>query len=195
MPRILEIVISCCGLILLSPLMLLIMLLLAVSQKRVFFRQTRPGKDEVPFNLIKFSTMRDRLPEEKEEDNQRARLTFWGRYLRASSLDELPQLLNVLKGDMSLVGPRPLLLSYLPLYSDEQRRRHEVRPGITGWAQVKGRNSLSFTERFKLDVWYVENKSLSLDLRILWMTVIQLFRPSGVYRDDATTSPLFDGTN
>ena len=190
-----EIGLSLCGLILLSPVFLLILLLLAVSQENVFFTQLRPGKAETPFRLIKFSTMRDRLPNEKEEDNQRARLTFLGKYLRAWSLDELPQLFNVLKGDMSLVGPRPLLMSYLPLYSKEQRRRHEVRPGITGWAQVKGRNSLSFTERFELDIWYVENRSAGLDFRILLMTSRQVFRRDQVYRDDSTTSLLFDGTN
>lgn len=195
MSRTLDISLSFCGLVLLSPMMMLIVFLLYISQERVFFIQTRPGRGEQPFRLIKFSTLRDIEPGEQEADAQRLRVTFWGKYLRASSLDELPQLINVLKGEMSLVGPRPLLMSYLPLYSEEQRRRHSVRPGITGWAQVHGRNKLTFTERFKLDLWYVDHRSCGLDLRILGMTIGRLFRTDDVYHDETTTAPLFDGTN
>jgi sugar transferase EpsL len=183
------------ALLLFSLPMLLIMLLLWLSQRRVFFAQQRPGLNEKPFYLLKFSTLRDAKHGEAEKDNQQARLTPLGRWLRRWSLDELPQLLNVLRGNMSLVGPRPLLMEYLPLYSPEARRRHSVKPGITGWAQVRGRNRLRFQERFALDLWYIEHRSHALDLYILWLTLWKVIRREGIYSDDNTTSPAFDGSN
>ena len=144
---------------------------------------------------MKFSTMRDILPGEKEEADQQGRLTPLGKWLRKTSLDELPQLWNVLKGEMSLVGPRPLLMDYLPLYTELEKKRHSVKPGITGWAQIHGRNSLSFKERFALDIWYVEHKRFSLDMEILWKTFLIVWRQEGIYADELTTSPKFDGTN
>ena len=190
-----DIVLSVFGLLFLSPVLVLITLSLALSQQHVFFRQQRPGRFKKPFVLIKFSTLRDILPGEKEEDNQQYRLTPVGRWLRRFSLDEIPQLINVLKGEMSLVGPRPLLMEYLPLYSTEDLGRFEVLPGITGWAQVNGRNNLSFKQRFALDLWYVRNKTFFLDLKILWLTLGQAILGTGVYADDKTSSEKFNGRN
>lgn len=178
-----------------SWLWLLIALLLAVSQQRVLFWQERTGFRGKPFLLVKFSTLRDIRSGEREEDDQQARLTPVGKWLRRFSLDEIPQLWNVLKGEMSLVGPRPLLHDYWELYSEAQRRRFEVRPGITGWAQIKGRNALSFTERFELDVWYVDHRSGRLDGQILWRTLTAVGTGRDVYADGKTTSERFDGTN
>ena len=175
--------------------MLLLIPLLALTQERIFFRQQRTGYKGKPFLLVKFSTMRDVLPGEKEEDAQLKRLTPIGRVLRRFSLDEWPQMWNVLKGDMSLVGPRPLIHDYWPLYSEEQKKRFEVLPGITGWAQVNGRNAISFTERFRLDVWYVEHQSFGLDLRILFLTLKNALSGKGIYADRETTMAKFDGTN
>ncbi len=159
----------------------------------VLFRQVRPGKDGEPFELVKFRTMTDARRPDGTLLSDAERLTSFGRFLRSSSLDELPELWNVLKGDMSLVGPRPLLVEYLPRYSREQARRHDVRPGITGWAQVNGRNALGWDEKFKLDVWYVDNRSLSLDLRILWMTVSKVLRREGISAEGEATMPRFMG--
>jgi lipopolysaccharide/colanic/teichoic acid biosynthesis glycosyltransferase len=160
----------------------------------VFFRQVRPGKHGEPFELVKFRTMTDARRADGTWLSDAERLTAFGRFLRSSSLDELPELWNVLKGDMSLVGPRPLLMEYLPRYSREQARRHEVRPGITGWAQVNGRNALSWDEKFKLDVWYVDHRSLSLDVKILWMTVTKVLRREGISAEGEATMPRFMGT-
>jgi lipopolysaccharide/colanic/teichoic acid biosynthesis glycosyltransferase len=193
--RIRDIVMAVLGLLVFGWLILLLIPILALSQQRVFFVQERTGYRGKPFWLIKFSTLRDILPGEKEEDDQRKRLTPVGRFLRRFSFDELPQLINVLKGDMSLVGPRPLIHEYWSLYSDEQKRRFEVRPGITGWAQVNGRNAISFTERFKLDVWYVAHRSFGLDCKIVWKTFLQAFGGKDVFVDAATTSARFDGGN
>lgn len=193
--RLRDIMVAALGLLGLSWLFLLIVLLLALTQKRIFFRQERTGFRERPFHMIKFSTLRDILPGEREEDNQRYRLTPVGRILRRLSLDELPQLWNVLIGEMSLVGPRPLIHDYLPLYSEAQKQRFTVRPGITGWAQVNGRNAISFTERFRLDVWYVQNQSFLLDLKILSKTFTALFRRGEVYANAQTTMDRFDGKN
>jgi len=193
--RLRDILLASLGLILLSPLIALIALWLRLTQERVIFRQQRPGRNEKPFMLLKFSTMRDALPGEDEAANQQARLTAAGKYLRRWSLDELPQLINVLRGEMSLVGPRPLLMEYLHLYTEAERKRHLVRPGITGWAQVHGRNSLPFKERFKLDVWYVENQTFWLDVRVMAMTLGRVLGKKGVYSDAQTTSPKFNGTN
>lgn len=193
--RIRDIVLAFIGLILLSPVVVLIILLLACTQKRIFFVQKRPGLHGHPFLMYKFSTLYDVAPGEEEAVLQRERLTPIGKFLRPSSLDELPQLINVLKGEMSLVGPRPLLMEYYPLYSEEQQRRHSVRPGITGCAQVQGRNTISFSRRFEYDCWYVDHQSHLLDLKILAMTCLKVFRHKEVYTNSETTAPKFDGTN
>ncbi|MCM8594245.1 MAG: sugar transferase [Candidatus Accumulibacter sp.] len=159
----------------------------------VFFCQTRPGLHGRPFNMIKFRTMTDERGPKGDLLPDEQRLTAFGRFLRASSLDELPELWNVLRGDMSLVGPRPLLMEYLPLYSPEQARRHEVRPGITGWSQVNGRNALSWEDKFRLDVWYVDHQSLWLDLRILWLTVCKVLLREGITAQGEATMPRFTG--
>lgn len=190
-----DVIIAASGLLLLSPLMLLIVLALRLSQQKIFFTQIRPGYQEKPFRLLKFSTMTDAPAAWHEAERQRERLTPIGKFLRRTSLDELPQLWNVLRGDMSLVGPRPLLMEYLPLYQPGQRRRHDVLPGITGWAQINGRNTLTFTERFEYDLWYVGHKSFWLDIKIMVLTVAQVFRTREVFSDSSTTSPMFDGTN
>lgn len=160
----------------------------------VFFCQLRPGLHGLPFRMIKFRTMTDARGADGELLPDAGRLTSFGRFLRASSLDELPELWNVLKGDMSLVGPRPLLMDYLPLYSAEQSRRHEVRPGVTGWAQINGRNALSWDEKFKLDVWYVDNRSLWLDIKILWLTVRKVLVRDGISAAGEVTMPRFTGS-
>jgi lipopolysaccharide/colanic/teichoic acid biosynthesis glycosyltransferase len=159
----------------------------------VFFRQVRPGLHGVPFKMIKFRTMTDERGPDGNLLPDAIRLTPFGRFLRASSLDELPELWNVLKGDMSLVGPRPLLMEYLPLYDSNQNKRHEVRPGITGWAQVNGRNTVSWDERFGMDVWYVENQSFVLDLRILLMTIKKVIVREGISAAGEATMPKFKG--
>lgn len=160
----------------------------------VFFKQTRPGLNGRPFNMIKFRTMRDAVDRAGNPLPDNERLTKLGKFLRSSSLDELPELWNVLKGDMSLVGPRPLLMEYLPLYNERQNRRHEVRPGITGWAQVNGRNAISWEQKFELDVWYVENQSLWLDLKILFLTVWKVVRRDGISAAGDATMPKFEGS-
>ena len=158
-----------------------------------FFRQERPGKDGKPFRLIKFRTMTDARDSDGNLLPDNERLTSFGAWLRSTSLDELPELINVLKGEMSLVGPRPLLMQYLPLYSKEQFRRHEVPPGITGWAQVQGRNSISWDEKFRLDVEYVENYSVVMDLRVLWMTLSAVLFRRGISAEGHATMPYFTG--
>jgi len=160
----------------------------------LIFRQTRIGLHGKPFTLYKFKTMRDPRPGEDALASDAQRLTRWGKFLRSTSLDELPTLWNVIKGDMRLVGPRPLLPQYLPLYSKEQSRRHEVKPGITGWAQVNGRNAISWEEKFRLDVWYVDNRSMWLDLKILWMTLWQVFARKGISAEGHATMPPFAGS-
>jgi sugar transferase EpsL len=160
----------------------------------VFFRQVRPGRGGQPFELVKFRTMTDERDATGELLPDEVRLTSLGRFLRSTSLDELPELWNVLRGDMSLVGPRPLLMEYLPLYSERQSRRHEVRPGITGWAQVNGRNAPGWDERLEMDVWYVENRSFLLDLRILLRTATSVVRREGISREGHATAPRFAGS-
>ncbi|EAP77329.1 putative UDP-galactose phosphate transferase [Roseovarius nubinhibens ISM] len=160
----------------------------------VFFRQTRPGRHGIPFEMVKFRTMRDAIDADGRPLPDAERLTKLGRFLRSSSLDELPELWNVLKGEMSLVGPRPLLMEYLPLYSPEQARRHEVRPGVTGWAQVNGRNAISWDEKFALDVWYVDNRSLWLDLKIIWLTIRKVVKREGISAAGEATMSRFTGT-
>ena len=160
----------------------------------VLFRQVRPGKEGRPFEMVKFRTMRDANDEDGNPLPDSERLTPFGNWLRSTSLDELPELWNVLKGDMSLVGPRPLLMEYLPLYNPEQYRRHEVRPGVTGWAQVNGRNAISWDEKFKLDVWYVNNQSFWLDIKILWLTVKKVLVRDGISAEGEATMSKFTGT-
>lgn len=193
--RAFDVVCSFFGLLFLSP----VILVLAWMIRRklgspVFFRQLRPGKNGVPFEMIKFRTMRDAIDANGQPLPDSERMTPFGSFLRSSSLDELPELWNVLKGDMSLVGPRPLLMQYLPLYTAAQNRRHEVRPGVTGWAQVNGRNSLSWDEKFKLDVWYVDNRSLRLDVKILYLTVRKVLIKEGISQENNATMEPFTGS-
>jgi lipopolysaccharide/colanic/teichoic acid biosynthesis glycosyltransferase len=192
--RVFDLTLALTAFILLSPLLILIGVLVAVNYGRpVLFRQVRPGLKGRPFTLLKFRTMTDARNSQNRVLSDRERLTPFGRFLRSTSLDELPELVNVVKGDMSLVGPRPLLVEYLQLYSPEQARRHEVRPGITGWAQVKGRNTLSWKDKFILDVWYVDNRSFLLDLKILFMTIIQTIRREGISAEGEATMSRFEG--
>jgi len=193
--RVLDIAVSLVGLILLSPLLLVLALLVGVMiGNPVLFTQVRPGLGGRLFRIFKFRTMTNKRDERGELLPDEQRLTRLGRFLRASSLDELPELFNVLKGDMSFVGPRPLLIEYLDRYSPEQARRHEVRPGITGWAQVNGRNALSWEEKFALDVWYVDHQSFLLDLKILWKTLVSVVRREGISSEGHATMPVFMGS-
>lgn len=194
MKRAMDIIGACLGLLVLGP----VMLLLARRIRRemgapVLFRQTRPGRGGKPFEMIKFRSMKDARSPDGTPLPDAERLTPFGIKLRNSSLDELPELINVLRGEMSLVGPRPLLMEYLPLYSARQARRHEVRPGITGWAQINGRNALSWPEKFELDLWYVENRSLWLDLKIIARTVHKVLRRDGISAAGEATMPKFTG--
>jgi lipopolysaccharide/colanic/teichoic acid biosynthesis glycosyltransferase len=185
-----------CGLIFFSPFLLIIPILLSIANRGTpFFIQPRPGKGGKIFKLIKFKTMNDRRDKEGNLLPDEQRLTRIGKIIRKLSLDELPQLINVLKGDMSLVGQRPLLVEYLPLYSPEQRRRHEVKPGITGWAQVNGRNAISWEEKFRYDVWYVDNVSFALDMKILFLTVLKVFKREGISQEGMATVEYFNGKN
>jgi undecaprenyl phosphate N,N'-diacetylbacillosamine 1-phosphate transferase len=181
--------------IILSPLILLvIMLLFFTNNRKVFFTQERPGKNSKIFSVIKFKTMNDRRDINGNLLPDKDRLTSIGKFIRTTSIDELPQLFNVLKGDMSLVGPRPLLVHYLPLYNETQARRHLVRPGITGWAQVNGRNTVSWDEKFALDVWYVEHQSFFLDVKILWLTIIKIIKRDDINAANAATMHPFTGS-
>ncbi|GAB7024502.1 sugar transferase [Salidesulfovibrio brasiliensis] len=196
MKRLFDILASLTALVLLSPVLIAVALLVRVKLgSPILFRQTRPGLHGKPFDILKFRTMLDAEDKNGTPLPDDQRLTPFGSTLRATSLDELPELLNVLKGDMSLVGPRPLLMQYLPLYSKRQARRHEVRPGITGWAQVNGRNAISWQEKFELDVWYVENRTLALDLRILLMTVAGVLKREGITQDGHATAEPFAGND
>jgi len=193
--RLFDMVAAFFGLILLFPFLLIIFLFLAAAnQGTPFFRQPRPGRNGKVFVLTKFKTMNDHRDAAGQLLPDAERLTGLGKIIRKTSLDELPQLWSVLKGDMSLIGPRPLLVEYLPLYSEEQNKRHAVRPGITGWAQVNGRNALSWEEKFKHDVWYVENLSFILDMKIIWLTVIKIFKGEGVSSGTSVTIEKFEGT-
>lgn len=194
MKRAFDFVLAAIGVLLFA----LPLLVLAVMVRRklggpVLFRQVRPGRGGRPFEMVKFRTMTSERGPDGALLPDAQRLTDFGRFLRATSLDELPEIWNVLKGDMSFVGPRPLLVEYLPLYSTQEARRHEVRPGITGWAQVNGRNALSWQEKFRLDVWYVDHRSLALDLKILWMTVRKVFVREGISAQGEATMPRFTG--
>ena len=194
--RLFDLSASLAALLLLSPVLLLLAVLVRVKiGSPVFFTQTRPGLHGQPFQMIKFRTMTNARADNGTLLPDCERLTCFGCFLRSTSLDELPELLNVLKGEMSLVGPRPLLMDYLPLYSPEQSRRHEVKPGITGWAQVNGRNAISWEEKFQLDVWYVDHQSFWLDLKILFLTVKRVFQRSGISAYGEMTMPRFTGNN
>jgi len=193
--RVFDVVVSAVALTVLAPVMGLTALAVWRTMGRpVLFRQARPGLHGKPFVMYKFRTMRDLRDAEGKLLPNEARLTPFGRWLRSTSLDELPELLNVLRGEMSLVGPRPLLMEYLDRYTPEQARRHEVKPGITGWAQIHGRNNLSWDERFKLDVWYVDNWSLWLDVKILWRTLWMVLRREGISAQGHATMPEFRGS-
>ncbi|MYL96131.1 sugar transferase, partial [Citrobacter werkmanii] len=193
--RAFDIIASVILLICLSPVIAVTFFLVRKKLgKPAFFKQLRPGKNGIPFKMVKFRSMKDAVDEQGNQLSDEERLTTFGIKIRALSLDELPELWNVLKGDMSLVGPRPLLTSYLELYDDEQKRRHDVRPGVTGWAQVNGRNALSWEEKFKLDVWYVDNHSLWLDIKILLLTVKKVFIKEGISSGIKITLPIFCST-
>lgn len=194
--RIADFSLSLTGLVLASPILLIVTILLAfANQGKPFFYQLRPGKNGRIFRIVKFKTMNDKRDEAGNLLPDAQRLTPVGRFVRKTSLDEIPQLINVLKGDMSLIGPRPLLVEYLPLYSKEQSRRHEVRPGITGWAQINGRNALGWKEKFEHDVWYVDHLSFALDLKILFMTVMKVFKSEGISQQGQATMEKFTGNN
>lgn len=195
--RLIDFIIALCTLAFIWPILLLITIWLHFANKGAgaFFTQERPGKDGKIFRVIKFKSMTDERDAEGKLLPDAKRLTHVGKFVRATSIDELPQLINVLKGDMALIGPRPLLPQYLSLYSKEQARRHEVRPGITGWAQVNGRNAISWTKKFELDVWYVDHCSLLLDLRIIVLTVKKVFVKEGVNFGSEVTMPPFIGDN
>lgn len=194
MKRFFDFFVALLGLLVAAPVMLFTALLIRLKLgSPVLFRQTRPGLYGKPFTVYKFRTMRDALDAHGQPLPDALRLTKFGEILRKLSLDELPQLFCVLKGDMSLVGPRPLLMEYLPLYSPEQARRHEVLPGITGWAQINGRNALTWDEKFALDVWYVDHQSFRLDMKILWLTLLRAIRPQGISQEGHATMPKFTG--
>lgn len=195
--RLIDFSISFLALAVLWPILLIVAIWLHFANKGagVFFFQERPGKDAKIFKVIKFKTMTDERDSEGKLLPDSERLTKVGKFVRSTSLDELPQLLNVLKGDMALIGPRPLMPKYLPLYSVEQMRRHEVRPGITGWAQVNGRNNISWTKKFELDVWYVDNLSFVLDLKILFLTVKKVLIREDISKDGHATTEPFNGKN
>jgi len=195
--RILDFCISLIALICISPILLVVTIWLHFVNKGagVFFTQERPGKNAKIFKVIKFKTMTDERDADGNLLPDAQRLTRVGRIVRSLSIDELPQLFNVLKGDMALIGPRPLLPKYLPLYTEEQMRRHEVRPGISGWAQCHGRNAISFTERFKLDVWYVDHCTLWTDLQVIWITVMKVLKRDGISEEGQATMEPFNGHN
>ncbi len=196
MKRLFDFLLALLALLLLAlPLLVLALLVRRKLGSPVLFRQVRPGLHGQPFEMVKFRTMTDARGADGALLPDAVRLTPFGRFLRASSLDELPELWNVLKGEMSLVGPRPLLMEYVPLYSAEQYRRHEVRPGVTGWAQVNGRNAISWEEKFALDVWYVEQQSLALDIKILWLTVKKVLLRDGISAAGEATMAKFTGVS
>lgn len=193
MKRIIDILGAGLGLLLFSPVLVIVAYKINREMGMpVLFSQTRPGRNGKPFRMIKFRTMRDAIDANGHPLPDGERLTTLGRFLRSSSLDELPELWNVLKGEMSLVGPRPLLMEYLPLYSTDQARRHEVRPGVTGWAQVNGRNAITWDEKFALDVWYVDNRCLWLDLKIIWLTIRKVLKCEGISAAGEATMPKFE---
>lgn len=192
--RLFDFFVAALGLLILSPILLILALFVRIFHGTpILFIQTRPGYGRKPFKIRKFRTMTNRTAPDGNLLPDAERLTRFGRFLRTTSLDELPELLNVLRGEMSLVGPRPLLMQYLPLYNEEQMRRHEMLPGITGWAQINGRNAISWQEKFKLDVWYVDNWSFGLDLKILWGTLAKVFKREGISGEGEATMGFFEG--
>jgi undecaprenyl phosphate N,N'-diacetylbacillosamine 1-phosphate transferase len=195
--RIFDFTLSLIGFIVISPIFIIVWIWLTIANKGAgaLFFQERPGKDERIFKVIKFKTMTDECDASGKLLPDAERLTKVGRFVRSTSLDEIPQLINVIKGDMSLIGPRPLLVQYLPLYNEKQKRRHEVKPGITGWAQVNGRNAISWEQKFEFDVWYVDNISLSLDVKILIRTILKVFKREGISSNTSSTMEMFKGNN
>ena len=195
--RVLDFTIALLAILCLSPLLIVVAIWLHVANKGAgaFFMQERPGKDEKIFKVIKFKSMTDERDANGKLLPDKQRLTAVGKLIRKTSIDELPQLFNVLKGDMALIGPRPLLVEYLPLYSPEQHRRHEVRPGITGWAQVNGRNAITHTKKFEYDVWYVDHLSLGLDIKIIFMTIHNVLHRKDISHEGQATTELFNGHN
>ena len=195
--RLFDVIVAVVALLLVGWLLVLVAAILHFANKGAgtFFLQERPGKDGRIFRIVKFKTMTDERDAEGNLLPDGQRLTKVGKFVRSTSIDELPQLLNVLKGDMSLIGPRPLLVQYLPLYTPEQARRHEVRPGITGWAQVHGRNAISWQEKFKLDVWYVDHCALMTDLKVLWLTVVNVLKRKDINSATSATMEFFTGNN
>jgi len=192
--RLVDFFVALCGVLLLSPVFLAVMVLLYVANNgRPFFLQPRPGKGGEVFKIIKFKTMNDKKDADGNLLSDAERLTPIGAFIRKTSLDEIPQLINVLKGDMSLIGPRPLLVQYLPLYNEFQKRRHEVRPGMTGWAQVNGRNTISWDKKFEYDVWYVDHLSFLLDMKILLLTIKKVFVRDGISAEGQATIEVFKG--
>ncbi len=189
-------VLAAIALVMLSPVLIIVSIVLLVSNHgKPFFFQTRPGKNEKPFKIIKFKTMNDKTDAHGELLPFDQRITAMGAFIRKYSLDEIPQLINVLKGDMSLIGPRPLLMQYLPLYNEQQKKRHNVKPGITGWAQVNGRNAITWKQKFELDIWYVEHLSFIVDLKILLLTIKKVVIKEGVNSDANLNMPTFMGTD
>ena len=196
MKRLADIIVAASALLILSPVLLwLAWLVKSRLGSPILFRQQRPGLHGRPFEMLKFKSMRDALGPDGQPLPDAERLTPFGKWLRDTSLDELPELWNVLKGEMSLVGPRPLLIEYLPLYSPEQKRRHDVRPGVTGWAQVNGRNAISWQDKFALDAWYVDNRSLALDIKIILMTVVKVVKRENVTANNSVSAEKFTGNH
>lgn len=193
--RILDFTLALVLLIVFSPLILIIAIVLKIVQGSVIFKQERPGLNAKIFTIYKFKTMSDERDEKGELLADELRLKPFGKLVRSLSLDELPQLFNVLKGDMSFIGPRPLLVEYLELYNDEQKHRHDLRPGITGWAQVNGRNNISWAKKFELDLYYVKNCSFALDVKIVFLTIIKVLKRSGINKDGKATTSKFNGSN
>ncbi|UWX61507.1 sugar transferase [Chryseobacterium oranimense] len=194
--RMIDFLIALIGLILLSPVFIVVTILLYfANQGKPFFFQARPGLHEKIFHIIKFKTMNDRKDEKGNFLPDSERLTPVGSFIRQTSLDELPQLINVLKGDMALIGPRPLLPQYLPLYNESQKRRHTIRPGITGWAQVNGRNAISWTKKFELDIWYIDHLSFETDCRVILLTLKKVIKKEGINQAGQATAEIFNGSN
>ncbi|SFG32629.1 sugar transferase [Pontibacter chinhatensis] len=194
--RLFDFILSLIGFTILLPVFLVVTgLLYFANQGKPFFLQPRPGRNGKIFRVIKYKTMNDLKDEQGNLLPDEVRLTSVGKFVRKTSLDEIPQLLNVIKGDMSLIGPRPLLVEYLPLYNEEQQRRHQVRPGITGWAQVNGRNAISWNQKFQYDVWYVDNMTPWLDLKIIFLTIFKIFKSEGISAEGVATMPKFQGND
>jgi len=196
MKRVFDLLVAFFVLIVLFPIILLVAFSIRLKLgSPIFFYQQRPGLNGDLFQMVKFRTMRDISDVDGNLLSDSARLTSFGKFLRSTSLDELPELWNVLKGDMSLVGPRPLLIEYLPLYNKQQAQRHDIKPGVTGWAQVNGRNAISWEQKFELDIWYVKNHNMLLDLKILWMTIFKVFKRAGISQDNEVTMNKFRGSD